>query len=304
MLLAYSRRLLNDPQQQARYLALNGRPLALADTWEELASQVAFFNQPDRGIYGIAMQGKDAWIYYEWANLAFSRGGGVMSKDNGWDSDLSTSLILTEKATVDATREYLNLWRFDPSMQSTALAASSPWEQREQGKQREFLEGNNNIAFALLWSDEALRLSRARPEYAFAPIPGKVSMLAGGAFFVSRFSHAQPDAFRLIGAFLTPPAQRQLMLLGLSSPLATTYDDSIVTAAIPYAAALRASLERGVYMLEAGQDADVIIRHVAEALRRLVRLQSARNATLTAADVNHELRQAADLIASDRSRMR
>lgn len=268
MLLAYNARLLRTPRYQEEYRRRFGDSLRVPTTWNELRRQVEFFHRPDRGIYGIAMQGQAAWIYYEWANLAFSHGGGVMRKSAGWDSDLSTPLTLTDSSTVAGTQEYLRLVQYDAGA-DRGIRSRSPYDGRDAAQQVQLLE-QDNIAFGIIWSDEAFRLRNASA-IDFAPIPGDRSMLAGGSFFISRFTKQPDNAIAVVQALLSTDAQRQLMLKGLCSPVRSVYNDSTVLAQIRYAPALRASLERGVYMLEAGPDTDVIIEILSRTLQRLAR---------------------------------
>ena len=53
------------------------------------------------------------------------------------------------------------------------------------------------------------------------------------------------------------PNQIALAQKGLCSPLKSTYDDPEVQK-IPYAIALKTSLERGVYMFESGPESDLV----------------------------------------------
>jgi len=124
-------------------------------------------------------------------------------------------------------------------------------------------------AMAIMWSDVLFELVKSdRDAFGFSPIPGTKSMIGGGIFYVNRESKQPGKSAEFIAYVLNKDEQVKLMQLGLCSPLRSAYDSPEVKA-IPYAEALRASLERGVYMVEAGPDADVIQEAVTQAVQRI-----------------------------------
>jgi ABC-type glycerol-3-phosphate transport system substrate-binding protein len=64
------------------------------------------------------------------------------------------------------------------------------------------------------------------------------------------------------------PNQISLAKNGLCSPLKSTYDDPEVQK-MPYANALKISLERGVYMFEAGPESDLVSQTLTNYLQQL-----------------------------------
>lgn len=125
---------------------------------------------------------------------------------------------------------------------------------------------------AIVWSDYLTRLVQESGlrgvEFGYHPIPGGRSMIAGGAFYVNRRTKAPQEAAAYVLHILSPENQAKLIVKGLCSPVRSAYDQSIVRE-VPYAEALRQSLEQGVYMLEAGPDADAIQAVLTEALQQL-----------------------------------
>ena len=85
----------------------------------------------------------------------------------------------------------------------------------------------------------------------------RCSGLAGGAFYINRKSHNIPSASQFVLYALAPENQTKLIEKGLCSALKTAYTEDVM-ARVPYARALRDSLERGVFMFEAGSDAEII----------------------------------------------
>lgn len=266
MFLAYNKELLGEPAAQERYREVYGTDLKPPTTWDDFYTIAEFFTDTEAGTWGLVLQGAPYFIYYEWANIAFSMGGGVMRKERGWQSDETTPLIISTPMTVNATKFYRSLSEFDASEDFFSTDAVV---QRER-----FREGD--VALALLWSDVAWDLVASgkfteRQAFGFVPIPGDVSMLAGGSYYINKQSRHPRAAMQLILDQLKPANQVKLMQNGLCSPVRSVYDEPGVIEHVPYADALKASLDRGVYMLEAGPDADAIIESLSDALQSLFR---------------------------------
>lgn len=263
MLLAYNKKMFDDPGNQAAYLKKFGEPLAVPRTWDQLEHVAAFFTDPSKGTYGIALEGATGgWLYYEWCDLFFGEGGQLMNKRYGWASDLSTPLQLNSPIALQATERYLRLKPYNAG-DFFSVSAS---EQRQL-----MLKGN--VALGIMWTDYLFDMVHQadgtfRQDFGFAPIPGKVSMLAGGIYYVNRDSKHQADAIRYIALVMQPKNQLALVKRGLASPLRSVYDDPSVRQ-IPYIPALKASLDRGVYMAEAGPDSDIISNDLTRELQRM-----------------------------------
>lgn len=270
MLLVYNRAFFDNTDLQAEYLAQYGAPLAPPTTWPEFRRMAEFFTSAERGTSGVCLQGAaGGWLYYEWCNFLFGMGGQVMPKDRGWKGDSKTPIMLNTGSAIDAAALYLELKPFNAGDFFSIGAA----EQREL-----LLQGK--VAMAIVWSDYVFDLvERARERglsFGFAPIPGSVSMLAGGAFYVNRDSRHPDFAASAIAYLLNPRRQAKLIEEGLCSPVREAYT-TVDREVVPYADALKDSLDRGVYMLEAGPDADLIAQEITKAL------QSAWRGELTAA---------------------
>lgn len=265
MLLVYNRKLFNDPLNKAEYARRYGEPLTVPTSWDQYERVAAFFTNPAKQTYGVAMQGATGgWLYYEWCNFLFGNGGKLMDKQYGWQSDLTTPLNLTTPVAIAATERFV---RLKPYNVGDFFGTSAT-------EQRQFMRGGN-VAMALMWSDYLFDLV-SRPDgtfssdFGFAPIPGTVSMLAGGAYYVNADSKHKSEALRYILLVMQRDNQIELVSRGLASPLRSAYDDPKVQS-IPYIHALKASLDRGVYMAEAGPDSDLISNEITKSLQQVWR---------------------------------
>ncbi len=263
MILAYNKELFSDESYRKEYREKYQRDLEPPETWEEFKQIADFFHRPDQKIYGTCLQGAPNFTYYEWANFAYSMGNGIMQKTYGWEGNKKTPLLLTTPATVEATKVYLGLKQYD---------ASDDFFKTDATTQIQILK-NKKVALALVWSDVAYALAYENGNllgtYDFCPIPGKVSMLAGGSFYINRQGKNVEAAIQFVLDQMDQEKQIALMQLGLCSPLQNVYEQDEVKN-IPYANALKTSLNRGIYMLEAGSDSQVIIDIMSNTLQKLM----------------------------------
>lgn len=276
MLLVYDKQLFSDPAQRASYQKKFGRELAPPSTWDEFRKIAEFFTQPDINRHGVVLQGANGgWLYYEWCNFAYSMGGGVLKKKYGWEGDLSTPVIIDSPETLAATEFYLSLKPFNAGdFFSTG--------QNEQGKLLKDRKG----AMAIVWSDVLYDLIRDNKDvFGFAPIPGTKSMIGGGIFYINKKSRYPKVAAEYIANVLSKEQQVKLIQLGLCSPLRSAYESPEVKG-IPYAAALKTSLDRAVYMCEAGPDADVILDIVTQTIQRIWKGENSATDCLRKANVD------------------
>lgn len=132
-----------------------------------------------------------------------------------------------------------------------------------------------NVALAVMWSDVLYDLvdldSPQATKFGFAPVPGNVSMNAGGAFFVNKHSGHPEKAMDFIAWLMKKDNQTKMLKKGLCSPRKSAYNDPSAAQNIPYLGALKASLDRGVYMAEAGPDADVISQNITKYAQKVWR---------------------------------
>lgn len=280
MVLCCKRSLFESAENRSRFERQARIELKPPKTWDEFERAARFFTSADTR--GVALQGADLWIYYEWANFAFSNGGGVMRKKYGWISDENTPVILSSQETIAATERYLRLKAYSQFGQPNAdLFATDAAGQVELMK-------SGRYAMAIMWSDVAYNLVRGQSSwsdaYTFHVIPGSVSMLAGGSYYINRQSKSRDRAIEIIQRLFEPEQQAKLARLGLCPPRRSIYLDDRLKEEIPYLSAVGDSLQRGTYMLEAGPDADETMQIVSRALQEMLRAgQSAKVASRLAA---------------------
>jgi ABC-type glycerol-3-phosphate transport system substrate-binding protein len=284
MVLVYNKKLLARPDIAAANAAAFGGDFGLPRTWEEFARAALLVTRTDPKLKGVVLQGATGgWLYYEWVNLLFGLGGKVMDKAYGWQSDLTTPLTLTSPIANHAVELYL-------SMKS---ANAGDFFSVDAVAQRDLMLAGD-VAYAIMWTDYVPDIAKhAGSDFGFAPVPGVHSMIAGGSYFVSRQSkHVDLDAM-LIAHLSSPAAQKRMALDGLLPPTRSALSDEQVLS-IPYMPAVKASLERGIYMAEAGPDSDLIAQSITDAL------QGAWKGSIEPADV---VSRAAAAIVSGRRKL-
>lgn len=249
MVLVYNKNLFQDAALRNRFKQQFGRELQVPTDWTEYLLVAQFFAR-QKGLTGVCMQGAaDGWLYYELANYLFGMGTGTSHKQHGWEENVALTIATPDNEKV---LRYMKQLRATSAGDFFTVGASQQQEVMLSGK----------TAMAIMWSDYLQPLAAggkaaADPHFGFAPIPGNVSGLAGGAFYLNRKSRHLASAAQFVLFALEPANQRKLMERGLISPLKSSYTEEVM-AKVPYARALRDSLERGVFMFEAGTDAEVI----------------------------------------------
>lgn len=264
MLLVYNESMFQDRALREAYAQEFGRLLDVPETWADFLQVARFLSasSPDR--FGVVLQGASGgWLYYEWVNFLFGMGGRVMDKPHGWMGDSTLPTLLDQPEAMRALEAYVSL----------KAANYGGFFGIDAAQQRDLLL-TGRAGMAIVWSDYVFDLVKAAKEtglaLGFAPIPGDVSMLAGGAFYVNRDSKQAKAAADFVSYALRPENQAAMMLAGLCSPNRKAYADPRVSQ-LAYADALRRSLERGVYMVEAGPDADLIQQVISENIERVWR---------------------------------
>lgn len=263
MLLVYNKDLFEKADLRQKFKEAIGKELTPPTDWDDYLTVAEFFTKVQPDLNGVCMQGAaDGWLYYELASYLFGMGTGTSAKRYGWEED--SPLTIATKKNEDVLRYYKRL-RAASSGDFFTVGGSQQREIMLQGK----------TAMALMWSDYVQPLATdpkdgKTPRFGFAPVPGHVSGLAGGAFFINRKSHHMQAASQFVLFALAPENQTKLIEKGLCSPLKTAYTDDVI-ARVPYARALRDSLERGVFMFEAGTDAEIISSALTTSAQKFMR---------------------------------
>lgn len=248
--LVYNKRLFEDEKNKSEYKKLYGKDLVVPTTWDDFFNIAKFFTKPDKKQYGFSYQGANTWVYGEFVNFLFSMGGKVMDKQYGWQGNSNTPILLNTPEALKALKFYLSLKSFN----------SGTYTNVDMFKQSEIMK-EGKTAFGLQWSDALYPSFMSKKgfnsEFDYAPIPGTVSILTGGTHFVNRKTKHLPEVVNYIIYLMQYKTQVKLAEKGLCSPLKSVYDNPEVKK-IPYTNAVKNSLERGIYMMEAGAETNVI----------------------------------------------
>lgn len=237
-------------------------------TWDHFRSIVEFFETKyasGEKVYGMVPQGMRAGdsLYFEWCNIAYSMGGGVFGKEHGWAASKPEDVILDQAPTIKATNFYKYLYErcprdVDPSM----LDAKKQIER--------FVKGDTAMAF--IWSDALPLLFSSSDSLKLSAhvIPGNKSMVGGGVCCVRNGSGNRELAQLFVEGLLEPSVQSLLSANGWFSGFREVYKDPNVMK-LPYSNAVRESLLRATYMIEAGPNSARIREIVGESLERIVK---------------------------------
>jgi len=262
MLLMYNRAMFEDSSNRLRYKQKYNEDLAVPSNWEQFVRVAGFFTDKSKNRYGVCLQGAEGgWVYFEWMNFLFGMGGKTMDKQYGWQGDENTKILLNSPEALKAAKLYKSLKPYN----------SGGYFNIEQSEQMKImLQGNT--AMAIVWSDLIYYSIKTKDgfnsNFGFAPVPGNISVLAGGAFFINKKSKEPHEAMRYVVDIMQPKMQIELAKRGLCSSLKSVYENEEVKK-IPYADALRTSLERGSYTYEAGPDATMISEKITTYIQKM-----------------------------------
>ncbi len=262
MLLVYNKDLFENKQNKDDYFKKFNEELVVPTDWEHFKKVADFFTNPDKKTYGVCLQGAaGGWLYYEYCNFLFGMGGTVFEKQRGWEGDATTPVKITSPEAIAATNFYKSLKPYNAG-NFTAIDVT------EQTK----LLKNGNISMGLVWSDYLYNFTfdangNTDSRFGYAPVPGTKSGLAGGSYYINKQSKHSNESIKYIMSLLQKPNQIALAKKGLCSPIKSTYDDPEVQK-IPYSNALKTSLERGVYMFEAGPESDLVSQTITNYLQQ------------------------------------
>jgi len=252
MLLVYNQELFNNPEQKQKYQEKYGTPLTVPTDLKTFKQVAEFFTQPEKGLSGVCLQGSTGgWLYYEWCSFLQAFDGKVLDKTQGWQGNANTSVLLADEKGVAAAEYYKSLKPFNAGNFVTTDGV----------EQRNILK-KGKVAMGIIWSDYAWGLindgnGKIDKRFAFATTPGKKSMIAGGSYFINKQSKNKKEAFEYITYLLQKDTQIKMIQQGLCAPTKSAYD-APAAQKVPYVPALKTSLLRAEYMLEAGPDADLI----------------------------------------------
>lgn len=265
MFVWYRKDLISDPAEIQAFRKKYGYDLRPPTYWKEYRDIAEFFTRHDQNFYGVVLQGKrHPAVWYEWLNFAFSFGGGVMEKEHGWEYG---PLIVNSPETLAATEFYLSLKRFSPPG-TTNYTWDDALTAMQQGR----------IFMCIMWSDAVFGVedpsaSKVVGSVGYAPPPagpnGSMAQIAGGSYFISKYSKNPAAALQFILWSLQKEKQVKQQLLGGASAVKNVYSDPRVMK-LPYTKAYVASMEHARYMTdtvaETTQISDILQIALSEAL--------------------------------------
>ncbi|MBS1949586.1 MAG: extracellular solute-binding protein [Bacteroidetes bacterium] len=263
MLLVYNKELFEDAAQKNAYQVKYGEELTVPATLDQFKKVAEFFTQPDKGISGVCLQGSTGgWLYYEWCSFLQGFGGKVLDKNQGWQGNASTPVLLDNGNAISAAEYYKSLKPYNAGNFTTT-----------DGVEQRNIIKKGKVAMGLIWSDYAWGLiddgnGKIDPRFGFAPTPGNKSMIAGGSFFLNRQSKSTNESFQYMQYLLKKENQVKMIQQGLCAPTKSAYD-APEAQKVPYVPALKTSLLRAEYMLEAGPDADLISNTITTYIQKI-----------------------------------
>lgn len=241
----YRKDLLNDPSERVRYRRKYGYDPRPPRNWKDFKDLAEFFTRPEQGFYGTAIQGKrHPAVWYEWLNYAYSFGGGVFEKANPWEYG---PIIINSPASIAATEYYKSLIRYSPPG-TTNFTWDDVQAEMQQGR----------IFMCIMWSDSVFTVedpksSKVAGKLGYCPLPlgagGPIAQIAGGSYFIPRYSRHQPEAAQFVMWLLKRRNQVLQQVNGGASALKSVYEDPRVNA-LPYTAAHLQSLAVGRHMTD------------------------------------------------------
>jgi len=237
MFIVYRRDMMESAAEKEGFLARYGYDLGPPQNWKQYKDVADYFARPDQKFYGTLLEGKRfPAVWFEWLNFAFSFGGGVMQKDYSWEYG---PIIINSPETVQGTDFYNSLKKFSPPG-FTNFTWNDAIEQMCDG----------HVFMCLIWSDALFhiidrKVSKVVGRVGFAPLPvgnaGRVAQIAGGSYFVSRYSKHPRESFQFELWTLRRDNQINQELAGGSSARKSPYGDPRVLE-LPYAQATAQSL--------------------------------------------------------------
>lgn len=197
-LMFYNKRLLEDPVEQASYKELTGKPLTVAQSWEDLDTMMEFFHRPEQGQFGGCLFRNPGYLVWEW--WARFHAKGYFPVDENMTPNINNAAGIAALAELIAASDYQS-----PASRSNGLFEN--WA--------DF--ATDNIFCNIGWggTQKYLRGQPAmRDNIVHAPLPGPVvddqpSTMGyfnwGWNYTVSTQSR-QPELAYLLTLFCTSPA--------------------------------------------------------------------------------------------------
>ena len=195
MYMWYRKDLLNDPKERSGFKAKYGYDLKPASNWKEYTDIAQWFNRPEKGFYGTALQGKrHEALWYEWLNFLYSFGGDMLDTKSGSECG---PVIVNSPEAVASLEYYKSLMAYSP-----AATIHYTWADvmalMQQGKVYELIMWND-ATYAVAEDHDA---STVAGKMGFDLVPqgdgGKVGQVEGWTYLVPTYSKNKQAAYLFI----------------------------------------------------------------------------------------------------------
>ena len=225
MYMWYRNDLLNDPKERAGFKAKYGYELKPASNWKEYTDIAQWFNRPEEGFYGTALQGKrHEALWYEWLNFLYSFGGDMLDTKSGSECG---PVIVNSPEAVASLEYYKSLMAYSP-----ADTLNYTWDDvmalMQQGKVYEMIMWND-ATYAVAEDHKA---STVAGKMGFDIVPqgkgGKVGQVEGWTYLVPAGSKNKQAAYLFIQWMMEKKQQLNQHLNGGATARPDVYADAQV----------------------------------------------------------------------------
>lgn len=195
MYMWYRNDLLSNAEERAGFKARYGYDLKPATTWQEYSDIAEWFNRPEKGFYGTAIQGKrHEALWYEWLNFLYSFGGDMLETKAGSECG---PVIVNSPQAVASLEYYKSLMKYSP-----ADTLNYTWDDvmalMQQGKVYQLIMWND-ATYAVAEDREA---STVAGKMGFDLVPqgkgGKIGQVEGWTYLVPKYSKNKEAAYLFI----------------------------------------------------------------------------------------------------------
>jgi multiple sugar transport system substrate-binding protein len=239
---AYRKDLFEDSKNKAAFKAKYGYDLGIPRDQQALLDIAAFFNNPSKNMYGIAIYGDNGYD-----SLAMFAEGAIWSYGGalGDYSNYKVDGILNSQGSVDGIEFYKKLWKFVPPGHGDAFFVKN---------NDAFTAGIvpmtcNFFAFFPALSNPATNpFAKATGYFANPPQKGRdgkvrqSAILGGMASSIVSYSKKQDAAYKWLEWFIRPDVQMKWAKMGGYSCHADTIASSTFINATPYNKAFKESM--------------------------------------------------------------
>ena len=225
MYMWYRDDLLNDPKERAGFKAKYGYDLKPASNWKEYTDIAQWFNRPNEGFYGTALQGKrHEALWYEWLNFLYSFGGDMLDTKSGSECG---PVIVNSPEAVASLEYYKSLMAYSPPD-----TLNYTWDDvmalMQQGKAYQMIMWND-ATYAVAEDHKA---STVAGKMGFDIVPqgegGKVGQVEGWTYLVPAGSKNKQAAYLFIQWMMEKKQQLNQHLNGGATARPDVYADAQV----------------------------------------------------------------------------